>query len=118
MPALVKICDLHLETLKERPDVLPAVKDFLKVKSADVTARYGAKDTHFIADGPIGLTGLKLKHAHISQDLSIVYRVHGNPAVIELYGVFSHKDLGTGNTPNIKTQKRMATKFLNQTFKE
>lgn len=66
-------------------------------------------------------------HAHlrkedsskINRDYFIVYRIHGrNPYVIDLYGIFSHEDLGTGTPPKRNIQTTMATKFGNQQFVE
>jgi hypothetical protein len=54
-----------------------------------------------------------IRHAHITHDLSIVYRV-GKANEIWLYGIFSHDDLGTGTPANLKKQQVMSTKLANQ----
>lgn len=116
IPLQVRFCDSYLASVKVHPDTGESIKKFITAKRQDPLASYGGSDTHFVGNGPFG--GLKLKHAHISQDLSIVYRVHSKPTILDLYGVFSHKELGTGNAPNVKTQKIMAKKFATQTFNE
>lgn len=114
MPVNVRICKLYEETLAKHSGLKERVADFIKSKNENPLASFGSSDTHFIADGPIGKTGLKLKHAHLSQDVSIIYRLHGNPTTLDLYGLFSHKESGTGNSANIKVQKSLAKKLSSQ----
>ncbi len=116
MPVSVRICNLYTETLKNHQGLAERVAEFIRTKNENPTAQFGSSDTHFISDGPIGRLGLKIKHAHLSQDVSVVYRLHGNPAVLDIYGLFSHKESGTGNAANIKIQKSLAKKLANQDF--
>ena len=116
MPVKVRVSDLYKETAAKYPQLAEKVADFIRTKDQNPTAPYGGSDTHFIGDGPIGRLGLKIKHAHLSQDVSIIYRLHGNPATLDLYGLFSHKESGTGNAANIKIQKSLAKKLANQEF--
>lgn len=112
---VIRKTDLFDETLQKYSDHEDKLKDFLRAKEQNPIEPYGKSDTAFIAAGPIGRTGLKLKHAHLSQNISVVYRLHGsNPHIIDLYALMSHKDLGTSNTSNIKQQKKVSKKFLNQ----
>ena len=117
MPAQIRLCDLYVESVKAHPEAAQGIAKFMAAKTADPNVSYGKSDTHFVSEGPIGRLGLKIKHAHVSQDLSVVYRVHSKPTLVDIYGVFSHKELGTGNAPNVKIQKSMAKKFSNQEFK-
>lgn len=116
MSGKIRFCKLAKESIANHSEALKNFEDFLVKKAADPIAPYGGKDTHFIGEGPIGRLGLKIKHAHISQDLSVVYRVHSKPPLVDVFGIFAHKELGTGNTPNIKLQKAMAKKFSSQEF--
>lgn len=117
MTAQIRICKLYLETLEAHDAIRPLVVKFMTAKVMDPLAPYGGSDTHFTPDGPIGKTGLKVKHAHLTQDVSIIYRLHGgNPRLLDLYGVFSHKDSGTGNAANIRVQKQLAGRLSNQEF--
>ena len=85
-------------------------KEFVKTKSEDPMSKFGAKDTHFNGDAPLGKTGVI--HAHLTRDLSILYRRSGkNPTFIDLLVIGSHADLGTGTPANIKKQKAMAKKI-------
>ena len=88
------------------------VSDFIQLKLENPTQRYGSSDTRFIPDGYLGQ--LKVSHAHVSQDVSILYRIAGTPTKLFILGLYSHKETGTGTTPNNKKQKSMATKFKNQ----
>ena len=116
MPVNVRVCDLYKETVAKYPQLAPKVADFIRAKNENPTAPFGGSDTHFVGEGPIGRLGLKIKHAHLSQDVSIIYRLHGNPTMLDLYGLFSHKESGTGNNPNVKIQKSLAKRFANQDF--
>jgi hypothetical protein len=48
--------------------------------------------------------------------MSLVYRFANG--VFYLYGIFSHRDLGTGTPPNLQKQKQSGQKFDNQTFEQ
>lgn len=113
----VRYSQLSKSSIKNKPQVHDKLQDFLNAKVADPIQPYGKADTRFVSAGPIGQTGLKLRHAHLTQDVSVVYKLHGdNPKLLDVYGVFTHKELGTSNTSNIKTQKKIAKKFAQQDF--
>jgi len=117
MTVQIRICKLYDETLTKHSSLAPLLVKFMTAKVTDPLAPYGGSDTHFTPDGPIGKTGLKVRHAHITQDVSVIYRLHGsNPRLLDLYGLFSHKDSGTGNAANIKTQKQLAGRLSTQEF--
>jgi hypothetical protein len=113
--ASFRMCKLHLETLAEHPGLVNTITTWMTAKAAAPTSLVG-KDTPFISTGPIGKLGLNIRHAHITQDIAICYRVHSKPTLIDLYGVFTHKALGTGDAANIRMQQQMAKRFKNQTF--
>lgn len=93
------------------------LEQFVKVKSQDPTASFGASDKPFKSGGFFTNAIPKLRHAHLTHDLSLVYMLEGGTdPVIRLYGVFSHDDLGTGNPPNKNRQRNMAAQFSGQTF--
>jgi hypothetical protein len=115
---IFRLCPLYHESMKNKPEINDKFQEFLGFKRENPIMPYGKSDTQFISSGPIGLTGLKLRHAHLNQNLSVVYRLHGsNPHIFDIYGVFSHKELGTGTTAHKKQQKKMAKKFQNQQCK-
>lgn len=114
MSVNVRVCQLYLDSLQVHAGLKEKIAEFIQFKTTSPLEQYGGSDTHFTADGPIGRLGLKIKHAHITQDVSILYRLHGKPTNLDLYGVFSHKELGTGNSPNVKTQQKMSKRFKGQ----
>lgn len=116
MPVNVRMCALFTETVTKYPELAEKLTAFIKTKDENPTQAYGGSDTHFVPDGPIGKLGLKIKHAHLSQDVSILYRIHGKPTLLDLYGLFSHKESGTGNPGNIKVQKSLSKRLDNQEF--
>lgn len=118
---VIATCNLFNETLVDKSktyaDLKKAVEDFIQAKKANPLAAYGKSDTRFITQGNLAGYVPKLAHAHVTQDLSIFYTLDGsNPRVIKLYGVFSHADSGTGNTPNMKRQVSLGKRMAGQTF--
>ena len=118
MPVITRKCKLFDETFLDHANLAKRIFAFLDHKNNNPLQPFGSSDTGFTPDGPIGKLGLNIKHAHVSQDVSIIYRVHSNPQVMDLYGVFSHKDSGTGNAANIRIQQQLATRLSNQEFPE
>lgn len=110
--------DLYKETYLEKIQINPALRkkfrDFMELKRNDINARFGSKDGNFTSDGPYIREVPGLRKARITQDIRIVYKVVGNE--LYLYGFFTHKDLGTGQPPNINREKMMAKKFANTKF--
>jgi mRNA-degrading endonuclease YafQ of YafQ-DinJ toxin-antitoxin module len=99
-----------------RGPALNRLKEFLATKRNDLQMPFGGSDSKFVANAPLGRAVPGLRHAHITQDYSIVYKVDGGS--LYLYGVYSHNDLGTGNASKEKTQQQMATRFANMKFRE
>ena len=118
MPVITRKCKLFEDTFLDHANLAPRVFAFLDHKNNNPTQPFGSSDSGFTPDGPIGKLGLNIKHAHITQDVSIIYRVHGNPTTLDLYGVFSHKESGTGNAANIRIQQQLAKRLKNQEFPE
>jgi hypothetical protein len=96
--------------------VVQKLIEFLRLKSRDMTKQFGTGDRLFIKGGPYSKAVKGLSHAHLTQDLSIVY--HMAEGAIRLYGVYTHSQLGTGNTPEIRRQQSMADRFSNFTFSD
>jgi len=104
------------ELLLNNKKLAQKIKDFRDFKSQNPIAAFGGSDSMFNGEGPIGKAlGERAKHAHLTQDICIVYSISGrNPTVIKLYGLFRHKDIGTGDTPNIRKQQSAADKMKDQ----
>lgn len=118
---LYKHCALFQETstvkFKSIPGLIDAFRNFQRIKSAEPTQPVSKSDTHFVSGGPFKNLVPNLKHAHLTQDISVFYSLEGkNPHIIKLYGIFSHAESGTGTPPNIKLQKIVAKKCANQVF--
>ena len=91
-------------------------RDFMELKRQNPNAPFGSSDKTFSSDGIFNSIIPGLRHAHITFDLSIVYRVVGKQ--IYLYGFFTHDALGTGQPKSINRQKSAAKQLSNQNFKE
>lgn len=117
MSVVFRTCSLYDQTeakyIKENPEIEGTIKSFVKHKAANPIEPYGKKDYPFASAGHYR----GLMHAHITQDLSIIYRVYGkNPHVIDLYMIASHADLGTSRPPNLKKQAQVGKKLGHQSF--
>lgn len=113
---MFRICSMFVESLKKYPNVRPKLSEFMQAKTVAPTMQFGRSDTLFAKNSVFGAIP-KLAHAHLTHDLSVVYTISGsNPKYIDLYGIFSHTELGTSWTPDINAQKRIVKKFKNQDF--
>jgi len=88
-------------------------RQFMHVKRQDPKQQWNPSDRAFVGDAPLGQVP-GLRHAHITSDISIVYRVVNK--TIFLYGFYTHDDLGTGTPAKIPKQKTAATRFQNTQF--
>jgi hypothetical protein len=103
---------------EQLPDLANKIQEFLKFKMINPGQPWG-NDSPFIAAGPLGSAIPKLRHAHLTRDLSLYYTIEGrNPTVIKLYGVFNHHESGTGTPKNINKQKNLARQLVNQEVAE
>jgi mRNA-degrading endonuclease YafQ of YafQ-DinJ toxin-antitoxin module len=114
---VIRTCDLFDKTYPEKIRTIPKLKqkfeDFKNAKLENPTLPVG-KDAAFTSNNI--LRGLR--HAHLTQDISVIYKIsgEGNTMYLDLYGLFSHADLGTGNAPQIRTQQTMGQKLVRQRF--
>jgi hypothetical protein len=108
------------ELLPNNKKLAEKIKAFRDFKKQNPIAAFGGSDTMFVGAGPIAKAlGERARHAHLTQDICIVYSVSGkNPTVIKLYGLFRHKDIGTGDTPNIRKQQSAADRMKDQTWND
>lgn len=112
-------CALHTESVLKYKELKQKLKDFINFKISNPLAPFGGSDKKFTSNGPYNTAIPNLRHAHLSPDISIVYKVHSkNPLLIDLYGLFSHEELGTGNPSKQNTQKAMSKRFAQQTFNQ
>lgn len=89
---------------------------FMDTKRQNPQSPYGSSDKLFRPNGQFGTKISGIKHAHITHDISVVYKVIGNN--VFLYGFFTHDELGTGTPANIRKQDAMSTRFSNAEFLE
>jgi hypothetical protein len=108
-------CKLFDQTLATHQNVTSKLQEFIAFKTNDPMGRFGKKDQHFISGGILVQTGLI--HAHLTGDISILYKRSGrDPVIIDLVAILTHDELGTGQPPNIKQQKKMVKTLTSQTF--
>ena len=121
MPATFQVSPLFRETLASKTQSNTALRDkveqFIRIKTQDPTQQFGSSDKPFRSGGIFSNAVPKIRHAHLTHDLSMVYTVSGgdNP-VIRLYGIFSHDDMGTGQPQNLNRQRGVASQFAGQSF--
>ena len=116
METVFRRCELYKQTYFSRIKPYPPLKDklrqFMEVKRTNPNQQFGSNDKPFISKGFFFQAIPGIRHAHLTFDLSIVYKVDGN--VITLYGMFTHDDLGTGQPPNMRKQKSVAQRLSNE----
>ena len=108
-----KLFDKTVKKYAKNPQVVGKLEEFIHFKSANPVEPFGAKDYPMVKKGPWGIVD-GLRHAALTQDVSVFYSVKSGD--LRLYGVFSHKEAGIGNTANVKTQKQLASTMKNQDF--
>ena len=114
-------CPLYINTFSahaaNNPVIAEKVKEFRRVKAENPLQNFGAKDYPMGSAGPIGIAVPKIRHAHLTSDISIFYTLNGrDPTIIRLYGLFTHAESGTGQPANIKKQKSLGQQLSNQSF--
>ena len=103
------------------PSAITKFETFKRMKSSPetLTTQFGSSDKLFTPDSPLGRSVPSLRHIHITHDISLVYRIHGgNPTYVDLYGFYTHDDLGSapGGGSKPRTLNRMAGHFRDQVF--
>ena len=106
--------ETYLAKVLPSPKLKAKFRDFMETKRVNPNAPFGGKDATFSSAGHFTKSVPGIRHAHITHDLSIVYKIVGNE--IYLYGFFTHDELGTGQPASIQRQKSVAAKFANQNF--
>lgn len=109
----VKKSDMFDSTLASKlaqsPNLETKLREFLNFKKDSPGQSWGGSDSYFVNAGPIGRAMPKLRHAHLTRDLSLFYTIEGrNPTTIKLYGIFSHQESGTGTPGSVQKQKTIA----------
>ena len=118
---IFRTCEEFARTYQEKiqsyPQLEEKFEEFQQFKAQNPTQSYGGSDTPFVSGGPLARAVPKLKHAHLTQDISVLYTLSGRPATFYLYGIYTHKESGTGTPQNIKVQKSLGKRLSNQQFK-
>ena len=69
-------------------------------------------DKQFASGGTFDLPEIRnIAHCHLTGDISLVYLIRDG--VINLYGIYSHDDIGTGQPANLNRQKQKAAQWTN-----
>jgi hypothetical protein len=113
--------DLFRQTFADKMRSIPGLEEkfqeFQSAKAQNPGAPFGGSDHPMISRGPLGKEIPKLRHAHLTRDLSVYYTVSGrDPVEVKLYGIFAHNESGTGTPANIKRQKNLARVMSRQSF--
>jgi len=106
--------ETYLARIAPYPSLRAKFRDFMEVKRNNPMQQFGSSDTSFISAGNLAKAVSGLRHAHITQDVSIVYKIAGNQ--IYLYGFYTHDELGTGNPASVPRQKSIAGRFAKTQF--
>lgn len=117
----VQQCRLFRDTFSEKGNHYPELRnilgDFIATKAQDPTKPFGSRDGPFKNAGHFTGKVPKLRHAHLMHDMNLCYTISGkDPAILKLYGLFKHDELGTGQPSNYRRQQNVATAMANQSF--
>jgi hypothetical protein len=120
-PVVFRTSDLYRATLVDKARAYPIIgqkmQEFGKFKSENPLQQYGSSDKPFQSVGHFNRVASSLRHAHLTHDIMVVYTISGrNPTVFDLYGIFSHDELGIGQPANINRQKSQARRLAGQQF--
>jgi mRNA-degrading endonuclease YafQ of YafQ-DinJ toxin-antitoxin module len=85
---------------------------FKTAKQDNPLSPFGSSDKPFISDGHFS----GLNHAHLTHNISLVYRWDKLSRQIKLYGFYTHDDLGTGSPPNFRKQSTVGPRLKGQVF--
>lgn len=88
--------DSYIEKKESHPGMDAKYDEFVRVKSADINARFGSKDYPFNSKGNANLAGYM--HCHLAGDALLIYRRDGN-SIVMVY-VATHREI---NEKNAKT---------------
>lgn len=106
-----------LEGAKNGDRALRALGEFIKLKTENPTAPFDGSDKMNPPGTPMAKAVPKIKHAHLTSNISIFYTLGGsNPIELRLYGVFTHDDAGMGTAGNVKVQNGVAKQMSRQEF--
>ena len=117
----VQQCRLFRDTFSEKgnhyPELRKLLGDFIATKAQDPTKPFGSKDVAFNNTGNFIRKVPKLRHVHLMHDINLCYTISGkDPVTLNLYGVFKHDELGTGQPSNQRRQQSVAAAMANQSF--
>lgn len=97
---------------RDHKNLIEVISDFLRFKSVNPKQSYNPKDTPLT--GGI-LKDLKLWHYDIGRSLRLYYNVsqEGDTVFLNLYGVFTHDETGTGQPANKRKQEKFVDHVKN-----
>jgi hypothetical protein len=102
------------QTLKRYPSIADRFDSWIKAKMASPLSLIGY-DKPFVPKSPYA----GLMHAHMDDDVSVVYRLVGrDPRHIKVYGFYSHEDLGTNKASKPRIQQNVSRRLLSQVFEQ
>ena len=117
MQVKFEICPLFSETFGNHPEVLRKLGDFISQKTRDPLSAFGPNDKVFARKTPMSELLPKLRKAHLTHDISVLYDIGGrDPIFIKLYAILSHDESGTGQPSNMRIQRSIAKRLSQQSF--
>ena len=118
-----ELADTINQYSNQKEVLVQKLKDFINHKlqypsngggQAGRTPGYGGSDNKFRTDGNFGIKVRNIAHAHLTDNISVTYLVDGDR--LNIYGVYTHDAIGTGQPANVNRQKQVATRWSNMKF--
>lgn len=106
------------ELLKRKLDDFIAfkIKHPYNGKSQGVSGGYGSSDRVFKPDGIFAKEAKNVAHAHLTHNISIVYRIDRVANTITLFGLYTHDEIGTGSPANVNRQRSAGSRWNQMDF--
>lgn len=81
-----------------------------------VSTGYGGSDRKFKPKGIFADALPDVSHAHLTHDLSVVYRIDSQANTFTIFGVYNHDSIGTGNPSNPNRQAQAGARWAGMDF--
>jgi len=118
-----ELADTINQYSNQKDVLIQKLKDFTNHKlqypsngggTAGQNSGFGSSDKKFRTDGNFGISVRNISHAHLTDNISVTYLVDGDR--LNIYGVYTHDAIGTGQPANVNRQKQIATRWSNMKF--
>lgn len=110
----VEFSKMYLTTIQKHSSLTDKLALFIETKKSNPMQRFSGSDKKFVKSTPLGK--LDINHAHLNHDVSVLYKIHGSPPTLYIYGLFSHDESGTDASKSSTNAQRSLTSRIKNEF--